>query len=45
MNNPPKYRRFLKKPSGATDFKEFIKTYYSIGHKPLLEIDIDLEEE
>jgi len=28
-----------------TNFKEFIKTYYSIGHKPLLEIDLDLEVE
>ena len=28
-----------------TDFKEFVKTYYSIGHKPLLEIDLDFEEE
>ena len=28
-----------------TDFKEFIKTYYSIGHKPLLDIDLDLEVE
>ena len=28
-----------------TDFKEFIQSYYSIGHKPLLEIDLDLEEE
>ena len=28
-----------------TDFKEFVMSYYSIGHKPLLEIDLDLEEE
>jgi RecA/RadA recombinase len=26
-----------------TNFKEFVKTYYSIGHKPLLDIDLDLE--
>tara|TARA_B100000085_G_scaffold283059_1_gene312873 strand:- start:503 stop:1546 length:1044 start_codon:yes stop_codon:yes gene_type:complete len=26
-----------------TDFKEFLKTYYSIGHKPLLDIDLDLD--
>jgi len=26
-----------------SNFKEFVKTYYSIGHKPLLEIDLDLE--
>ena len=28
-----------------TDFKEFVKTYYSIGHKPLLDIDLDLDLE
>jgi 23S rRNA A2030 N6-methylase RlmJ len=28
-----------------TNFKEFVKTYYSIGHKPLLDIDLDLEIE
>ena len=28
-----------------TDFKEFVKTYYSIGHKPLLEVDLDIEIE
>lgn len=28
-----------------TNFKEFVKTYYSIGHKPLLDIDLDLQEE
>ena len=28
-----------------TDFKEFVKTYYSIGHKPLLDIDLDIESE
>lgn len=28
-----------------SNFKEFVKTYYSIGHKPLLEIDLDLEVE
>ncbi len=25
-----------------TDFKEFVKSYYSIGHKPLLDIDLDI---
>ena len=28
-----------------TDFKEFVKSYYSIGHKPLLEVDLDIVEE
>lgn len=28
-----------------TDFKEFLKTYYSIGHKPLLDIDLDIESD
>ena len=28
-----------------TDFKEFVKSYYSIGHKPLLDIDLDIESE
>ena len=28
-----------------TDFKTFIKSYYQIGHKPLLDIDLGLEEE
>ena len=28
-----------------TDFKQFVKTYYSIGHKPLLEVDLDIEVE
>ena len=28
-----------------TNFKEFVKTYYSIGHKPLLDIDLDIQEE
>ncbi len=28
-----------------TDFKEFVKTYYSIGHKPLLDIDLDIDLE
>ena len=26
-----------------SDFKEFVKSYYSIGHKPLLDIDLDIE--
>ena len=28
-----------------TDFKTFIKSYYQIGHKPLLDIDLGLEED
>ena len=28
-----------------TDFKDFVKSYYSIGHKPLLDIDLDIEME
>ena len=27
-----------------TDFKEFVRSYYSIGHKPLLDVEIDLED-
>ena len=40
-----KTKKFWDPIVKETDFKEFIKTYYSIGHKPLLEIDLDLEEE
>ena len=31
----------------TTNFKEFLKAHYSIGHKPMLEIDLDevIEEE
>ena len=28
-----------------TDFKEFVKTYYSIGHRPMIDIDLDIETE
>jgi len=28
-----------------TDFKTFIKSYYQIGHKPLLDIELGLEED
>ena len=28
-----------------SDFKEFVKSYYSIGHKPLLDIDLDIESD
>ena len=26
-----------------TDFKEFVKTYYSIGHRPMIDIDLDID--
>jgi len=29
----------------SSDFKEFVRSYYSIGHKPLLDIDLDIESE
>jgi RecA/RadA recombinase len=29
----------------GTDFKKFIKSYYQIGHKPLLDVEIDVEGE
>ena len=29
----------------GTDFKKFIKGHYQIGHKPLLDVNIDLQEE
>jgi len=37
--------KFWKPIFENTNFKEFVKTYYSIGHKPLLDIDLDLQEE
>ena len=37
--------KFWKPILEDTDFKEFVKTYYSIGHKPLLEVDLDIEVE
>lgn len=40
-----KTKKFWDPIIKETDFKEFIQSYYSIGHKPLLEIDLDLEEE
>jgi len=32
---------FWKPILEGTDFKEFVRTYYSIGHKPLLDVEID----
>ena len=29
----------------GTDFKKFIKGHYQIGHKPLLEVELDLDNE
>jgi len=29
----------------STDFKKFIKGHYQIGHKPLLEVELDVESE
>ena len=29
----------------GTDFKKFVKGHYQIGHKPLLEVELDLEDE
>ena len=26
-------------------FLEFVKTYYSIGHRPMIDIDLDIESE
>ena len=28
-----------------TDFKEFVKTYYSVGHRPMIDIDLDIEND
>lgn len=28
-----------------SDFKKFVKAHYSIGHKPMLDVEIDLQEE
>ena len=38
-------KKFWEPVFENTDFKEFVKTYYSIGHKPLLDIDLDIEVE
>ena len=29
----------------GTDFKDFVKGHYQIGHKPLLEVELDIENE
>ena len=28
-----------------TDFKKFVQAHYQIGHKPMLDVEIDIEEE
>jgi RecA/RadA recombinase len=38
-------KKFWEPIFKGTDFKEFIKTYYSIGHRPMIDIDLDLEIE
>ena len=38
-------KKFWEPVFENTDFKEFVKTYYSIGHKPLLDMDLDIEVE
>ena len=49
--NEPKVREkdtlseeFWKPIFENTDFKEFVKSYYQIGHKPLLDVEIELPE-
>ena len=37
-------KAFWKPILEETDFKEFVKTYYSIGHKPLLEVELELAQ-
>ena len=29
----------------STDFKKFVKGHYQIGHKPLLDIELDIDDE
>ena len=36
---------FWKPIFDGTNFKEFLKGHYQIGHKPLLEIELDIEQE
>ena len=40
-----KTKKFWEPIFNETDFKEFVKTYYSIGHRPLLDIDLDIPME
>src|SRR6056300_14296 len=34
---------FWKPIFDKTDFKDFVKTYYSIGHRPMIDIDLDID--
>ena len=36
---------FWKPILEETDFKQFIKGHYQIGHKPLLDVNLDLQME
>ena len=38
-------KKFWQPVFENTDFKEFVKTYYSIGHRPMIDIDLDIETE
>ena len=38
-------KKFWEPIFADTDFKEFVKTYYSIGHRPMIDIDLDIESE
>ena len=36
-------KKFWEPIFTKTDFKEFVKTYYSIGHRPMIDIDLDID--
>ena len=36
---------FWKPIFEGTDFKKFVKGHYQIGHKPLLDVNLDLQME
>jgi RecA/RadA recombinase len=38
-------KEFWEPILNGTDFKKFIKGHYQIGHKPLLEVELDLDDE
>lgn len=38
-------KEFWEPILNGTDFKKFIKGHYQIGHKPLLEVELDLNDE
>ena len=37
--------QFWKPIFDGTDFKKFIKGHYQIGHKPLLDIQLDIDDD